>query len=44
MKKVLVAFVLAASFGVSGCVALLAGAAGAGAVACTEKEIDCPVD
>ncbi|MEZ5655010.1 MAG: hypothetical protein R3E04_03820 [Sphingobium sp.] len=44
MKKALVALVLLAGFGTSGCVALLAGAAGAGAVACTEKEIDCPVD
>lgn len=44
MRKMLVAFVLMAGLGASGCVALVAGAAGAGTVACTEKEIDCPVD
>ena len=40
----LIAFALVANLGASGCVALLAGAAGAGTVACTEKELDCPVD
>jgi len=44
MKKSLMAFTLLAAFTTSGCVALVAGAAGAGTVACTEKEIDCPVD
>ncbi len=33
-----------ASFAMSGCVAAVAAAAGAGTVACTEREIDCPVD
>ncbi|WP_188053819.1 MULTISPECIES: hypothetical protein [unclassified Sphingosinithalassobacter] len=45
MKKLFVAAALTATaFATSGCVALLAGAAGAGTVACTEREIDCPVD
>ncbi|WP_266095902.1 hypothetical protein [Stakelama tenebrarum] len=44
MKKSLIAFTLLAAFATSGCVAVAAGVAGAGAVACTEKEIDCPVD
>lgn len=45
MKKLALAFVcLGAAASLSGCVALLAGAAGATTVACTEDEIDCPVD
>jgi len=44
MKKIILAFTLMAGFATTGCVALVAGAAGAGTVACTEKEIDCPVD
>ncbi|WP_154670827.1 hypothetical protein [Sphingosinithalassobacter portus] len=45
MKKILLAsFTLIAAATSSGCVALVAGAAGAGTVACTEKEIDCPLD
>jgi len=44
VKKILIAVTLLCGFGASGCVALVAGAAGAGTVACTEKEIDCPVD
>jgi len=44
VKKALIALTLIAGFGASGCVALVAGAAGAGALACTEEELDCPVD
>ncbi len=45
LKKFAMAFVCLAAVSLSGCVALLAGAAGgATAVACTEDEIDCPVD
>ncbi len=44
MKKILLAGCLLAGFATSGCVALVAGAAGAGTVACTEEELDCPVD
>jgi len=44
VRKVFISLALFAGLGASGCVALIAGAAGAGTVACTEKEIDCPVD
>ncbi|WP_281180021.1 hypothetical protein [Croceicoccus bisphenolivorans] len=44
MKKIILSLAILAGVGASGCVALVAGAAGAGTVACTEKEIDCPVD
>lgn len=45
MKKILCACALLAGLTTSGCVAVLAGGAGgATAVACTEEEIDCPVD
>jgi hypothetical protein len=43
VKKILIAVTLMAGLATSGCLAVAAGA-GAGAVACTEKEIDCPVD
>jgi len=44
LKKLALAFACLAAASLSGCVALLAGAGGATAVACTEKELDCPVD
>ena len=44
MRKVLMAFAILAGFSTSGCVALLAAGAGAGAVACTNDKVDCPVD
>ncbi|WP_268235853.1 hypothetical protein [Croceicoccus mobilis] len=44
MRKIAICLALVACSSTSGCIALLAGAAGAGTVACTEKEIDCPVD
>ncbi len=44
MKKLLIAFALLSGFATSGCIALLGAAGGATAVACTEDELDCPVD
>jgi len=44
VKKILMAVTLLAGFGASGCVAVLAAGAGATTVACTEEELDCPVD
>ncbi len=44
VRKIAICLALVACSSTSGCIALLAGAAGAGTVACTEKEIDCPVD
>ena len=44
MKIILMAATLLMGFAISGCVPLLAGAGGATAVACTEDELDCPVD
>ena len=44
MKKILCACALLAGLATSGCVALLAGGAGATTVACTEEELNCPVD
>lgn len=44
MRKGLLTFALAIGFTTSGCVELVAGAAGAGTVACTEEELNCPVD
>ena len=44
MRKLLVALALTIGIATTGCVALVAGAAGAGTVACTEEELDCPVD
>lgn len=42
MKNIAIAAAMIAGLGTSGCAALLAGGAGAAAVACTEDEIDCP--
>jgi len=44
MRKYMIAAALLAGFATSGCIALAAGAVGAGTLACTEKELDCPVD
>ncbi|WP_272907935.1 hypothetical protein [Rhizorhapis sp. SPR117] len=44
MKKILFAVTLLVGFGASGCVALLGAGAGATAVACTNDNVDCPVD
>ena len=45
MKKTATIFACLAAVSLSGCVAVLAGAAGGvTAVACTEDELDCPVD
>ena len=44
MKNILLAATLLMGFATSGCVPLLAGAGGATAVACTEEELNCPVD
>lgn len=44
MKKIILALTVTAGLLTSGCVAVVAGAAGAGTVACTEDDIDCPVD
>lgn len=44
MNKMMLALTVLLGLGVSGCVALAAGAVGAGTVACTQDELDCPVD
>jgi hypothetical protein len=44
VKTILLALTLLAGFATSACVPLLAAAGGATAVACTEEELNCPVD
>jgi hypothetical protein len=44
VRKILLVVTVATSLATSGCVALVAGAAGAGTLACTEEELNCPVD
>ncbi|WP_164549793.1 hypothetical protein [Altericroceibacterium xinjiangense] len=42
MKKAALIAALLASFGTSGCAALLGASAGAAAVACTADDVNCP--
>ena len=44
MKTILLAVTLLIGFSTSACVPLVAAAGGATAVACTEDELNCPVD